>query len=413
MNNAKKTFSPWLTTFYGLSAIAIVLIVYRFIVGLGPVTNLSDGYPWGMWIGIDIMAGIALTAGGLIIAAVVFVFGREKYKHVFRAAILTAFLGYVLEILALMVDLGRSIEIWHSIIYWNNVSPMFLVGWCVMLYGTILALEFIPTIFEGNTTFKKLYDQFVPWLGIVILTFFIFLMSEKMIYTAIGFVLLVVLWILFRSLLTKKNIFFVLIIAGIVISVAHQSSLGLLYVIVPDKLSGPWFNSYLPLDFLITAIGVGLAMVIVESTLSSKAFGFGLPSNVIFSLSKALAWVLIIAVVVKFVTLYLENGFVFNATSKQLVYFWVEIIAGLVIPFVLLLLPSIKKSEKAIFWVSVLVVAGVVLNRANVAWVGLNIEGYPTYVPHIFEILVTLGLFSIGVLLFYHICKRFPVFDKK
>ncbi len=412
MSNKSKTNSG-LIILYMLTAIAVVIAVYRFIVGLGPVSNLSDGYPWGIWIGIDIMAGIALTAGGFTIAVAVYIFGGEKYRPVLRPAILTAFLGYVLEIIALMVDIGRSIEIWHAIIYWNNSSPMFLVAWCVMLYGTILAIEFAPVIFEEfkMDNIKKLYDKLSPWISIIIVTFFIFLMST-LLWAVIAFVVFTVLLLLFRLSLPKGSALLVLIIAGVVISISHQSSLGMLFVIVPQKLSALWYSPYLPIDFIITAAAVGCAMVIFESTISSKVFGFGLESDIIKGLGKALTWILLLAIIFKAVSLYINTGFVLEATGWQMFYFMLEIIVGLMLPFILLLIPSIRKSAKAIFYPATMVVFGVILNRANVAWIGINNENYPAYHPYILEILLTLGIFSIGILLFYHICKRFPVFEK-
>lgn len=412
--NKKSKIGPGLVIMYLLTAIAAVIAIYRFTAGLGPVSNLSDGYPWGIWIGIDIMAGIALTAGGFTVAVAVHIFGGEKYRPVLRPAILTAFLGYVLEIVALMVDLGRSIEIWHAIIYWNNTSPMFLVAWCVMLYATILAIEFAPIVFEEFKMDKlqKLYHKLAPWISIIIVTFFIFLMSN-IIWAAIAFVVFTIIYMLFRFSLPKGSALLVLIIAGVVISLSHQSSLGMIFVIVPQKLSALWYSPLLPIDFIITAIAVGCAMVIFESTLSSKTFGFGLESKIIIGLGRALTWVLLIAIVFKAVSLFINTGFAIEATGWQMFYFMIEIIVGLILPFILLLIPSIKKSATAIFYPALFVVFGVILNRANVGWIGINNENYAGYHPHILEILMTLGIFSFGILLFYHICKRFPVFEKE
>ncbi|MFC2097500.1 NrfD/PsrC family molybdoenzyme membrane anchor subunit [Bacteroidota bacterium] len=412
MNKVKKIISPWLIILYGFSAIAIALIIYRFNVGLGASTNHSDGYPWGILIGANIMAGIALTTGGLIMAIVVNVFGREKYKHLYRAAILTAFLGYIMEIFALFVDLGRSIEMWHSILYWNNASPMFLVGWCVILYGTILALEFTSILLEKNKLLKRRYDIVASILGIIIMTFFIFLMSANLIYTITTFLLFTILWILFKSLLSKANIQIILIIVGIVISIIHQSSLGILYLMVPFKLAAPWYTTLLPIDSILTAICVGLAMIIIESIISIRVYRIAVDSVLIRNLSKAMVWVILLTLLFKFVVLYIQNGLIFNATTKQLLAFWIEVGAGLILPLILLILPVVKKTEKAILWISIMVVGGVILNRANIVWIGQNIENYPVYYPHIFEILITIGIFSMTILLFYHICKRIPIFEK-
>jgi len=413
MNRITKSLSPGLIILYSLAAIALILTIIRFFVGLGPISNLSDGYPWGIWIGIDIMAGIALTAGGMTIAALVHIFGGEKYRPVLRPALLTAFLGYVLEIVALMVDLGRAIQIWHALIYWNNDSPMFLVCWCVILYATILAIELAPVIFEEfkMTRLQEIYPRISPWVSIIVVSFFVFLMST-ILWGVIALVVFSILWLVFRFALPKGTALVVLIITGVVLSVAHQSSLGMVFLIIPQKLSTLWYSPLLPIDFLITAVAVGCAMVIVESQLSSKVFGFGLETHVIVGLAKALIWILALAIIFKLVTLIVYTGFAFVATGRQVFYYLVEVIVGLILPFILLLIPRIRHSARAIFYPATMVVFGVIMNRANVGWIGININNYQHYYPNILEILITLGIFSFGILLFYHVCKRFPVFEK-
>src|SRR3990167_3480511 len=134
-----------------LAAIAVVgigLALYRFFSGIGAVSNLNQGYPWGFWIGADVLAGIPLAAGGFVVAGLMHMFGGERYHPLVRPTILTAFLGYLLFVGALMVDLGRPWTIWHMIVYWHHESPMFEVGWCVMMYTTILFMEFLPVVFE-------------------------------------------------------------------------------------------------------------------------------------------------------------------------------------------------------------------------------------------------------------------------
>jgi Ni/Fe-hydrogenase subunit HybB-like protein len=129
-------------------AIGLVVAIFRFINGIGAVSNLSDGRAWGLWISFDLFCGVALAAGGFTLAATVYIFRLKKYYPIVRAAILTAFLGYLMVIVALLVDLGQPWRIWHILIYWNPHSPLFEVGWCVLLYTAVLALEFSPSVFE-------------------------------------------------------------------------------------------------------------------------------------------------------------------------------------------------------------------------------------------------------------------------
>src|SRR5512140_439869 len=141
-------FTFWKAVAVALMALALFAAVQRYAMGLGATTNLKDTFPWGLWIGFDILVGVGLAAGGFIIAATVYLFNIERFRPILRPTILTAFLGYLLVIAGLMVDLGRPWAIWHALIYWNTHSVMFEVAWCVMLYTTVLALEFSPVIFE-------------------------------------------------------------------------------------------------------------------------------------------------------------------------------------------------------------------------------------------------------------------------
>src|SRR3989339_1854798 len=149
---------------WSLAIFGIVLVIYRYAIGLGGVTNLSDGYPWGLWIGFDILAGIALAAGGFVMAGTVHLFGGHKYHALSKPAILTALLGYLLFIFGLFFDLGRPWNLWRAIYSWNHASPMFEVAWCVMLYTTVLILEFMPIVLEKFKLDKWLilWKNFVP-----------------------------------------------------------------------------------------------------------------------------------------------------------------------------------------------------------------------------------------------------------
>ncbi|MGH8459838.1 MAG: NrfD/PsrC family molybdoenzyme membrane anchor subunit, partial [Nevskiales bacterium] len=183
----------WLVMLGGLYATGV-----RVVYGLGGSTNLSDQFPWGLWIGFDILCGVGLAAGGFTLAAIVHIFNIERYKPILRATILTAFLGYLLVIVALLFDQGRPYRIWHALIMWNPRSVMFEVAWCVMLYTTVLALEFVPVVFE-----RLGWQRPLRWMRAVAIP---------------------------------------LVIAGVILSTLHQSSLGSLYLIVPNKLYPLWYS---------------------------------------------------------------------------------------------------------------------------------------------------------------------------
>ena len=199
----------------------------RFRYGLGPSTNLSDRFPWGLWIGFDVLCGVMLAAGGFTLTAAVHIFNIKRWHPIVRPTVLTAFLGYVLVCVALMFDLGRPYNIWHPLIMRNPHSVMFEVAYCVMLYTTVLALEFSPIVLER---FK-----------------------------------------LEKPLRIIRGVLIPLVIAGVLLSTLHQSSLGSLYLIMVNKLHPFWYTPLLPVFFFLSAICVGLAMTIFESSMSAKS----------------------------------------------------------------------------------------------------------------------------------------------
>lgn len=416
MNNQKQSKITGRNVLKILAVVGVLIIIYRLIMGLGAATNLSDGYPWGLWIGIDIMAGIAMTTGGLIVAVLVLVLGKSKFRPLLKPALLTAFLGYILEIIGLVPDLGRPWMLWSTIINWNNDSAMFLVAWCVIFQAIFLFTILAPAIFEKFKwiAIQKAYDIFVPWVAVFLITFFVYLVSGALVWTVITFVLFIILWFIFKTSIKKDSILLMLAIMGIIISVSHQTALGTLFILMPEKLSWLWFTPFLQINFLITSIALGLAMIILESTLSSKAFGFGLETNLITSIGKGLLWVLLISIIIRFVTLFDQTRFNFAeaGTVPQIFSFILEVLVGLIIPFIMLLSSGTRKSAKGLYNVSVFVILGIMINRINVAWVGINSVDYNNYIPYFTEILVTLGIFSIGILSFYTISRRFPIFTE-
>ena len=250
----KLTF--WRAVLMLILAAGFYSTVLRFTRGLGAVTNLSDQFPWGLWIGFDVLCGVGMAAGGFTLAAIVYVFHLERFHAVLRPSILTAFLGYALVAVALMFDLGKPYNIWHPLVMWNPHSVMFEVAWCVMLYLTVLALEFSPAVLERFQ--------------------------------------------LHNPLRVVKAATIPLVITGVMLSTLHQSSLGSLYLIVPEKLHPYWYSPLLPVFFFISAVGVGMAMVIFESNLSSRAFGREIEMPLLEVLGRAMAVVLAIYGLLKF-----------------------------------------------------------------------------------------------------------------
>ena len=221
-------------TFWRVVAVTIALVglwatFLRFTQGIAAVSHMSDQWPWGLWIGFDVLCGVGLAAGGFTICAVVYIFNLQKFHPITRPAVLTAFLGYLLVCAGLAFDLGRPWAIWHPLVYWNPRSVMFEVGWCVTLYTTVLALEFSPLGFERFRLRRP------------------------------------------AALIHKLQI--PIVIMGITLSTLHQSSLGSLFLILPAKVHPLWYTSILPVLFFVSALAAGIAMTVVESWFSKRVFG--------------------------------------------------------------------------------------------------------------------------------------------
>jgi Ni/Fe-hydrogenase subunit HybB-like protein len=359
----------WTYLFGAILAAGAVVTVLRYWKGLGAVTNLSDRFPWGLWIGFDVLCGVALAAGGFTITAAVYVFNLKRFRPIVRPTVLTAFLGYLLVAVGLMYDLGKPWNIWHPIVMWNPRSPMFEVGWCVILYLTVLSLEFSGAVFE-KLGWKKA--------------------------TAVQHAAVVPL-----------------VIAGVIISTLHQSSLGTFYLIVPNKLHALWYTPYLSWMFYFSAIAGGLAMIIVESRLSSRAFGKGIEMPLLQSIAKALVVALAFYATVRLAEMARLGvlGEVFTG-SREARFFQLEMVLGVLLPLVLLSLPAVRRNSERLFRASVLVVAGLVVNRLNVSLTGLEGAMGDHYVPTIAEGIITLMLVGCGVAAFTLAVRYLPIMEE-
>lgn len=350
----------WTTStkaFTALMVLGALVIGYRLLFGLGAATNLNDRFPWGLWIGIDVLGGVAMAAGGFLIAGAVYILNWKKYKSIVRPAVLNAFFGYALAATAIMFDIGLPWRIWHPVVLWQIHSVMWVVAIHVVLYTTTLATESSPMVFE------KLKMQ-----GAV-------KMVEKIMVPVVLF--------------------------GVLLSVLHQSSLGAVYLITPGKLSPLWYNTSLPTLFLISAVMMGLSMVSLESIISGRAFKHAPNRDILSGLARG---VLITAVVYLLAKIYFLAagpgiGAAFNGAMEANMYL-LELAVGIVAPIVLLLMKSTQESEDRLLLVNVLVVAGVLINRLNVSIFGMYRDQAATgmsYFPSWMEFIVTLAFISVAV----------------
>lgn len=358
----------WNTVFVMVATAGLVATWVRFTQGLGASTALSDEFPWGLWVGFDVLCGVGLAAGGFAVTALVHIFNIERYKPILRPTILTAFLGYLLVIFALLFDLGRPYRIWHPLIMRNPHSVMFEVAWCVTLYTTVLALEFSPIVFE------KLRME--------------------------------------RPRRVLRAISAPLVIVGVLLSTLHQSSLGALFLIVPGKLHELWYTPMLPVFFFISALGVGFAMVIFESCLSGMAFKKQLEKPLLADLARVVVVVQSVYVVWRLEDLASRGALdaVWSGTLPGWT-FSAEVLLGSLIPIALFSAPRVRRSSTGLLLGSACAVVGFVLNRLNVGITGLEFGLGTHYFPSWMEVAVTMMIVALGFALFGLACKHLPIFE--
>ena len=365
---------PKITFWRSVLLVILVLGLYstfrRFVFGLGDATNMSDTFPWGIWIGFDVISGVGLGAGGFVITAIVYIFNLERYRPIVRPAVLTAFFGYVLVVVGLLYDLGQPHRIWHLLIYWNHHSVLFEVGWCVMTYTTVLALEFSGYFFEKMRWTKLVKIQHAAIIPLVIL--------------------------------------------GIILSTMHQSSLGSLFLIFPDKVHPLWYTPLIPLFFYISCIAVGLAMVIFESFLSSRAFKRELEFDILVRLSRILAVILAFFFLFKIEDLIRHGAFMamFEGSYESWL-FLAEILLGVLLPSILLFIPKIRNNPTGMFTAACFAVFGFFFGRLNVTITSMERVNKAIYFPAWTEWMTTIFLVAIGFTAFALAVKYLPIFPKE
>ena len=396
-----------------LAVVGLSLIAYRYAFGLGAVTNLSDAYPWGFWIGIDILVGIALASGGFVMAGVVYAFGGRRFYPLARPAILTALVGYLLFMGALMVDLGRPWHIWQALVSWNHASPMFEVSWCVMLYTSVLLLEFVPAVCERLELRRllSLWRNLVPVAVVALLTLFCFAMTLSLQWAAVTFLMLTGWEVFMRQgiLPRNKQMPLLLIVAGITLSTLHQSSLGTLYLIV-DKLHPLWYTSALPHLFLLSAVMVAPAMIILEAAYSERILGHRPNRDLLMRLARAMPYFIFGYLIVRAGDVILR-GAVLEAmdTTAQAGWWWLEIALLLAAVVGFATVPR-RPGAAGLILPAAATVLALVVHRTGVSMVGIEVPGYARYVPAVSEILITVGIISIGLLSFRAAVRYLPVY---
>ncbi len=375
----RLNFSPLVWILLTLMGIAFVVAMIRYAYGIGPVSDLSNSYPWGFWISFDLFTGVAISSGGFLMAGLVYIFRVKEFEPLLRPSVLTAFLGYIMVAVALLVDLGHPDRIWYMMIHWNHTSVLLEIGICVMSYLTVLAIEFAPVVLER---FPKLH-KIAHFIHKFIMPF---------------------------------------VILGVALSTLHQSSLGSLLLIQPAKLHPLWWTPILPIMFFTSAISIGLAMIILESSLSSRYFKRGLETHLLEKLARALPVMLVIYGLLKFGELAYsgELGYLFTSGGMSLL-FWAEILISIIVPTIWFSIKKNRQSANGLLAGAIIVLLGMILNRFNVSWFAVKhpdpLFYMPTfmsnvkYFPTLPEVAVSIGIFSAGILAFGLAAKYLPVFE--
>lgn len=358
-----------------LIAVMAAILVVRFIFGLGAVANINDGYPWGIWVVVDVVIGSAFACGGFSVAMLVYIFNRGEYHPLVRPALLASLFGYTLAGLGVIFDLGRWWNFWH--IFWpgysNPHSVMFEVALCISAYIVVMWLEFSPTFFEK--------------------------------------------WGMADAKRKLNKVLFFLVALGTVLPMMHQSSLGTLIVVMGVQINPLWQTQLIPLLFLLTAVVIGYGIVLFESCVAASAYRREIEMNLLQPLAKVMLGMLTIFLVVRFGDLIVRGalGEAFRGTLAA-ASFWVEI-ACFVAPFAIIGSASARRHPARLFAAGTAIMLGGVIMRLNAFLIGydtgVGVDPGWHYFPSVPELLVTIGMFAIEVLGYIVITRRFPVLPRE
>jgi Ni/Fe-hydrogenase subunit HybB-like protein len=365
-------WTPGVLVMFALVIGGALALLARYVGGLGYATNLTDAYPWGLWIAVDVASGVALAAGGFTTAFVAHVLHRERYHAIVRPALLTAALGYTFVAFGVFVDIGRSWAIWKFFVFQNHLSPLFEVGMCVLAYLAVLWIELLPVAAErfGGR---------------------ILLLAHA------------------KRFLDKTMWVFLLL--GVVLSCMHQSSLGTLLLIAPTKISPLWYTPILPLLFLTSAFAVGYPMVIVETTIVTTSLKRDDEMEILSPLSRITVVLLGLYMVLRLGDLIARGAYASLLDgSAQSMSFLVEVGLGVIVPWCMLLSATVRRSRRALFTAALMIVLGVLLNRVNAFIIGFTPPyAEAPYFPSAGELLVTIGAASAIFLLYRVFVTYLPV----
>jgi len=357
-----------------LFLVGVFFTIERFLKGIGPVSALSDGYPWGVWITYDVVTGMALACGGYALAILVYALNNWKFHPLVRSGLLTGAFGYTLGGLAVIIDLGRYWNLWEFFVpwkYWNVNSVLLEVAVCVMTYTTVLWIELMPAIVERLKMSEETREKVQKFLD--------------------------------------KFLLYFIIPLGITLPTMHQSSLGSLQLISTVKLSPLWHTILLPLLFLISCIGMGYAIVVAESLLSSLFFGRPYETKLLKELAKYVAILGLVWIAVRFADLAYRGQLGNVLHSGVLTLSFIIEILLFAIPSILFLFPKFRSTPRRLFLLAFMFLFGGCLYRFNVFLIAWDPGETFVYFPSVPELMITIGIVSLEVLLYLIFVKTFPI----
>lgn len=365
-----RIFTPTFLFCLLLLIISLFFLAKRFMYGLGAATNMSDGYPWGIWIAFDVVVGTAFGCGGYAIAIMVYLFNKGEYHPLIRPALMTSLFGYSLAGLAVFFDVGRYWQIYNIFLPWylNPNSVLLEVALCIGAYVVVLWIEFTPTFLEklGADNTKK----------------------------------------------SLEKIMFIFVALGILLPTMHQSSLGTVMVVAGSKLSPLWWTGLLPLLFLISCIFMGYAIVIFEASITAQRYKIADESHILSKLSGIFPYMIAIYLVIRFADVALRGhlGLAFRGDLMGNMFLLENLL--LLIPMCILLIPANRNNARMLFFSAISIILAGTLYRFNCYLIGFDPGGGWTYFPAAGEILITVGIVSIEIMAFLWFIKRLPIYHR-
>ncbi len=414
----RPLMTPFNWAMLALILLGVLSIAVRFARGLGGSTNLSNTYPWGLWIVFDLV-WIALAAGAFATAGIIYVFQRKDLYSLGRSAVLLGFLSYSFVTVTLVADLGLP---WHSYqlaLQAPEHSAMFEVSWCVGLYVTVLLLEFLPVPLEryGYTRALELWKK---WQGAYVafaVTLFVYLMSRSLLYAAGAAIVFATLAWVFRAREAKPEPI-LLAIAAVTLSTMHQSSLGSLFLLMPEQLSPQWWSPEMPVSFFLSSVAAGTAVVILAEMWIAKGWRRPLRIEQLDAMGQITFWSLFVYLAFRLGDMAMRGQFAGAFSGRPGALFAIEMTLGGIVPLVLLASRSLRRQPALLCTGAVLVAAGIAFNRMNVVLFAMRLAGPMPYVgpepytPSIVEWGISIGLIAATIFLFGLAARLVPLLPK-